>query len=159
MKLVFIISITSLLISQNQPKTNLTDNEGGYKDHARRIEAAVESGKISRDQASQRYRYLENRLRSNGVRGPRSNDISNHFKILGINDLGKIKENLLQNGIDELKLEAVLGGMIRVVHEMKKKQNKVFLNTRLTKYFKEDCGLNSDQVDYVRKICVEISTQ
>ena len=159
MKLVLIIPITSLLISQNQPKTNFNDNEGGYKDHALRIEAAVESGEISRDQASQRYRYLENRLRSNGVRGPRSNDISNHFKILGINDLGKIKENLLQNGIDELKLETVLGGMIRVVHEMKKKQNKVFLNTRLTKYFKEDCGLNSDQVDYVIKICVEISTE
>ena len=159
MKLVFIISITSLLISQNQPKTNLNDNEGVYKDHARRIEAAVESGKISRDQASQRYRYLENRLRSNGVRGPRGNDISNHFKILGINDLDKIKEDLLQNGINELKLEAVLGGMIRVVHEMKKNQNKISFKPRLEKYFKEDCGLNSDQIDYIRKICVQISTE
>ena len=135
MKLVFIISITSLLISQNQPKTNLNDNEGVYKDHARRIEAAVESGKISRDQASQRYRYLENRLRSNGVRGPRSNDISHHFELLGINDLDKIKEDLLQNGINELKLEAVLGGMIRVVHEMKKNQNKISFKPRLEKYF------------------------
>ena len=135
MKLVFIIPITSLLISQNQPKTNLNDNEGVYKDHARRIEAAVESGKISRDQASQRYRYLENRLRSNGVRGPRSNDISHHFELLGINDLDKIKEDLLQNGINELKLEAVLGGMIRVVHEMKKNQNKISFKPRLEKYF------------------------
>lgn len=159
MKLVFIIPITSLLISQNQPKTNLNENEGGYKDHALRIEAAVERGEISRDQANQRYQYLENRLRSNGVRGPRSNDISNHFKILGINDLGKIKENLLQNGIKELELESVLGGMIRVVHEMNKHQNKVISNPRLTKYFKEDCGLNSDQVDYIRKICIQISTK
>ena len=159
MKLIFILPIISLLLSQKHSKTNLNENEGSYKDHALRIEAAVERGEISRDQASQRYRYLENRLRSNGLRGPRSNDLSNHFEILGINNLGKIKEDLLQNGIDELKLESVLGGMIRVVHEMKKKQNKVFLNTRLTKYFKEDCGLNSDQVDYVRKICVQISTQ
>ena len=157
MKLVFIIPITSLLISQNQPKTNLNENEGGYKDHALRIEAAVERGEISRDQANQRYRYLENRLRSNGVRGPRSNDISNHFKILGINDLGEIKENLLQNGVKELKLESVLGGMIRVIQAMNENQNKFVFNPRIIKYFKEDCGLDSNQVDYIRKVCIQIS--
>ena len=157
MKLVFIIPITSLLISQNQPKTNLNENEGGYKDHALRIEAAVERGEISRDQANQRYQYLENRLRSNGVRGPRSNDISNHFKILGINDLGEIKENLLQNGVKELKLESVLGGIIRVIQAMNENQNKFVFNPRIIKYFKEDCGLDSNQVDYIRKVCIQIS--
>ena len=157
MRLAFIILITSLLISQNQPKANLNENEGGYRDHALRIEAAVERGEISRDQANQRYQYLENRLRSNGVRGPRSNDLSNHFEILGINNLGKIKEDLLQNGIDELKLESVLGGMIRVIQAMNENQNKFVFNPRITKYFKEDCGLDSNQVDYIRKVCIQIS--
>tara|TARA_X000001036_G_C20398734_1_gene691857 strand:- start:208 stop:687 length:480 start_codon:yes stop_codon:yes gene_type:complete len=157
MKLIFILPIISLLLSQKHSKTNLNENEGSYKDHALRIEAAVERGEISRDQASQRYRYLENRLRSNGLRGPRSNDLSNHFEILGINNLGKIKEDLLQNGIDELKVESVLGGMIRVIQAMNENQNKFVSNPRIIKYFKEDCGLDSNQVDYIRKVCIQIS--
>ncbi len=56
------LKIISLLLSQNHSNTNLNKNEGNYKDHALRIEAAVERGEISRDQASQRYRYLENRM-------------------------------------------------------------------------------------------------
>ena len=157
MKLIFILPIISLLLSQKHSKTNLNENEGSYKDHALRIETAVKRGEISRDQASERYRYLENRLRFNGMRGPRSNDLSNHFEILGINNLGKIKENLLQNGIDELKLESVLGGMIRVIQAMNENQNKFVFNPRIIKYFKEDCGLDSNQVEYVREVCIQIS--
>ena len=156
MKLVFLVPIISLLLSQNQFKTNSNQNDRGYKYHSIRIEAAVKQGDITRDQADQRYRDLEERLRSSGGRGARSNDISSHFKRLGINNLEKIEKNLLQNGIEESQLEAVLGGMIRVVHRMKKNQNSFVLNSRIIQYFKDECGLDSNQIDYIEKLSFQI---
>jgi hypothetical protein len=156
MKLVFLVPIISLLLSQNQFKTNSNQNDRGYKNHALRIEAAVKQGDITRKQADQRYRDLEERLRSSGKRGTRSNDISLHFKRLGINNLEKIKKNLLENGIKESQLEVVLGGMIRVVHAMKKDPHEFVLNSRIIQYFKDDCGLDSNQIDYIEKLSIQI---
>ena len=67
----------------------------------------------------------------------------------------------IRRNLSEIKLIFVQGpnNKFRDDKLRSAEQNKVFFDTRLTKYFKEDCGLNSDQVDYVRKICVEISTE
>ena len=96
----------------------LSQNNLDYSKASKRIEEAVRQGKISRQEANDRYRNLEKRLQESGKRGPRSNDLSFHFSKLGITNHEEIKLELMRQGITVSQIEPVFGGMIRIIHSL-----------------------------------------
>ena len=147
MIVVVIFSLTTLVLSQQ-----------GYDDYSKRIEEAVNQGKITREQANDRYRGLEERLRNSGKRGPRSNDLSIRFERLGINNLDKIKNNLKNEGVTSLQMESVLGGLLRIIYAVKETNNGPFIfDSRIERYFQNDCGLSYTQIDYIKNLLIELA--
>ena len=113
-----------------------------------RIEIAVERGELTREQADERYaRY---RARLAGARTERRDPVlENHYERLGVNDLSLIKNGLLDQGIPASQLDAVLGGMLRLVHAAKTDGKNFKMNPRIEIYFKDRLGLTDAQTEYV----------
>ena len=113
-----------------------------------RIEIAVERGELTREEADERYaRY---RAKLAGTRTERRDPImENHYEKLGISDLGLIKNGLLDQGIPASQLDAVLGGMLRLVHAAKIDGENFKMNPRIEIYFKDRLGLTDLQTEYV----------
>ena len=113
-----------------------------------RIEIAVERGELTREQADERYaRY---RARLAGTRTERRDPVmENHYERLGVNDLSLIKTGLLDQGSPTSQLDAVLGGMLRLVHAAKTDGKNFKMNPRIEIYFKDRLGLTDAQTEYV----------
>ena len=113
-----------------------------------RIEIAVERGELTREEADERYaRY---RAKLTGTRTERRDPImENHYEKFGISDLGLIKNGLLDQGIPASQLDAVLGGMLRLVHAAKIDGENFKMNPRIEIYFKDRLGLTDTQTEYV----------
>ena len=113
-----------------------------------RIEIAVERGELTREQADERYaRY---RAKLAGARIERRDPImENNYEKLGVSDIGLIKNGLLDQGIPANQLDAVLGGMLRLVHAAKIDGKNFKMNPRIEVYFKDRLGLTDLQTDYV----------
>ena len=113
-----------------------------------RIEIAVERGELTREQADERYaRY---RARLAGTRTERRDPVmENHYERLGVNDLSLIKNGLLDQGIPVSQIDAVLGGMLRLVHAAKTDGENFKMNPRIEVYFKDRLGLTDLQTEYV----------
>ena len=113
-----------------------------------RIEIAVERGELTREEADERYaRY---RAKMAGTRSERRDPImENHYEKLGVSDLGLIKNGLLDQGIPASQLDAVLGGMLRLVHAAKIDGENFKMNPRIEIYFKDRLGLTDSQTEYV----------
>jgi len=147
MRILVTFSLITLVFSQE-----------GYDDYSKRIEEAVSQGKITREQANDRYRGLEERLRNSGKRGPRTSGLLTHFEKLGVKqDLDQIKEGLMKEGILDYQIESVLSGMVRIIHAVKKNRDGFTFGPRMKVYFQNQCGLNSDQIDYVQKTSLELA--
>ena len=131
--------------------------EGGYQRASKRIEEAVRQGQITREQANERYRNLEQRLQNQGKRGQRSNNIAFHFEKLGIKNIDNIKLKLKNQGVTDTHIESVLGGMIRVVHAAKNEGNEFVLNPRIKTYFQNECGLSPNQIEFIRNFSIELA--
>ncbi len=132
------------------------------KDRVReRIETAVEQGIITREQAEERYaKYKENLRRQNNVntnKGKQNADLLTHYKKLGINNLSRIKKNLSNNGINDDQLDAVMRGMIRLIHLAKTNKDNYKLNPRMQNYFVEKLGLRPKEVQYVMDLSLQIA--
>ncbi len=84
-------------------------------------------------------------------------ELAAHFKKLGISDLNRIKNSLLDNGITDSQLDAVLGGMVRLIHGSKADGKDFEMNPRLQVYFQDRIGLNQEQVLYVMDVSVRIA--
>ena len=113
-----------------------------------RIEIAVERGELTREEADERYaRY---RAKLAGTRTERRDPImENHYEKFGISDLGLIKNGLLDQGIPASQLDAVLGGMLRLVHAAKIDGENFKMNPRIEIYFKDRLSLTDLQTEYV----------
>ena len=140
------------LFSQN------SSQKGGVRD---RIEAAVDQGLITREQADERYVKYNERLstRNDGPsnRSEKKTELLTHYKKLGINNLSRIKNGLLNNGIPDSQLDAVLRGMIRLIHVAKADDNNYEMNPRMQTYFAERVGLDPKQVQYVNDLSVRMA--
>ena len=113
-----------------------------------RIEIAVERGELTREEADERYaRYRAKLTRTRTER--RDPIMENHYEKLGISDLGLIKNGLLDQGIPASQLDAVLGGMLRLVHAAKIDGENFKMNPRIEIYFKDRLGLTDLQTEYV----------
>ena len=123
----------------------------GVFDHAtiKRIENSVRNGKMTRREADSRYvYYLQNNL--NRLKKKES-VIKSNFQEVGVYDLDKIRNEMLIMDFPIGKIEPSLGGMLRVIHAMKKGENKFEISPRLKSYFRERLELESYHIDYIMK--------
>jgi len=123
----------------------------GVFNHAtiKRIENSVRNGEMTRREADTRYvYYLQNNL--NRLKKKES-VIKSNFQEVGVYDLDKIRNEMLIMDFPIEKIEPSLGGMLRVIHAMKKAKNKYKISPRLKAYFRERLELESYHIDYIMK--------
>jgi len=141
------------LLSQND---KLSKREK-WKILRQKTERDVDKGEISREDADKKY----SRFRSHmlGKKAERKDPVlENHFKKFGIDDIDQLKNHLLDKHIPIDKLDAVLGGMLRLVHYFKSEGNNQKINPRLETYFKGRLGLTSYHTTQVYKTAKKIAS-
>lgn len=174
----------------------------------RRIEGAVESGRMTREEADAKYREIKKQVsregRDDGVdwaaakatspeewsdelkaqivaaghdleevaekfrqrqqaaatRAERGRDdgIEGHFRRIGVTDemVDRIRVVLNESGLQGKQIEPALGGMLRVVYEMKSEGEEFELDPRLQDYFQNRIGLTDEQIELVQGIARRI---
>ena len=169
-RLIIILSLglPMMLMGQKSLDISNSDDKALWEGFQRRIEIAVEKGLITPEQAKERYAGFRKRMehrndenlgsgRMNLIRSEQNTELAAHFKKLGISDLNRIKNGLLDNGITDSQLDAVLGGMVRLIHGSKADGKDFEMNTELQVYFQDTIGLNQEQVLYVMDVSVRIA--
>ena len=169
-RLIIILSLglPMMLMGQKSLDISNSDDKALWEGFQRRIEIAVEKGLITPEQAKERYAGFRKRMehrndenlssgRMNLNKREQNTELAAHFKKLGISDLNRIKNGLLDNGITDSQLDAVLGGMVRLIHGSKADGKDFEMNTELQVYFQDTIGLNQEQVLYVMDVSVRIA--
>ena len=169
-RLIIILSLGLPIILMGQKSSDISnsDDKALWEGFQRRIEIAVEQGLITPEQARERYAGFRKRMehrngenlgsgRMNLNRREQNTELAAHFKKLGISDLNRIKNGLLDNGITDSQLDAVLGGMVRLIHGFNADVEDFEMNPRLQVYFQDRIGLNQEQVLYVMDASVKIA--
>ena len=137
------------------PLTLLAQNSSEKAGVRERIETAVEQGLITREQADERYAEFRKRMNLN--KREQNTELEKHYNKLGVNNLDRIKKGLLNNGITDNQLDAVLRGMIRLIQGAKADGNNYEMNPRMQIYFQDRIGLNQEQVQHVMDVSVRIT--
>ncbi len=141
------------LLSQND---KLSKREK-WKILRQKTERDVDKGEISREDADKKYSRFRSHLL--GKKAERKDPVlENHFKKFGIDDIDQLKNHLLDKHIPIDKLDAVLGGMLRLVHYFKSEGNNQKINPRLETYFKGRLGLTSYHTTQVYKTAKKIAS-
>ena len=165
--LVFYIKVTRVIVvffplMLNAQDSLLTQNDKlskreKWKILRQKTERDVDKGEISREDADKKY----SRFRSHmlGKKAERKDPVlENHFKKFGIDDIDQLKNHLLDKHIPIDKLDAVLGGMLRLIHYFKSDENNQKINPRLEAYFKGRLGLTSYHTAQVYKTARNIAS-
>ena len=165
--LVFYINVTRVIVvffplMLNAQDSLLTQNDKlskreKWKILRQKTERDVDKGEISREDADKKY----SRFRSHmlGKKAERKDPVlENHFKKFGIDDIDQLKNHLLDKHIPIDKLDAVLGGMLRLVHYFKSEGNNQKINPRLETYFKGRLGLTSYHTTQLYKTAKKIAS-
>lgn len=148
----FILNGQDSLLSQND---KLSKREK-WKILRQKTERDVDRGEISREEADKKYSRFRSHLL--GKRAERKDPVlENHFKKIGIDNIDQLKNHLMDKHIPIDKLDAVLGGMLRLVHYFKSEGNNQKINPRLEAYFKGRLGLTSYQTNQVYKTARNIA--
>ena len=169
-RLIIILSLglPMMLMGQKSSDISNSDDKALWEGFQRRIEIAVEQGLITPEQARERYAGFRKRMehrngenlgsgRMNLNKREQNTELAAHFKKLGISDLNRIKNGLLENGITDGQLDAVLGGMVRLIHGAKADGEDFEMKPRIQVYFQDRIGLNQEQVLYVMDVSVRIA--
>ena len=148
-----ILNAQDSLLSQND---KLSKREK-WKILRQKTERDVDKGEISREDADKKYSRFRSHLL--GKKAERKDPVlENHFKKFGIDDIDQLKNHLLDKHIPIDKLDAVLGGMLRLVHYFKSEGNNQKINPRLEAYFKGRLGLTSYHTTQVYKTAKNIAS-
>ena len=148
----FILNGQDSLLSQND---KLSKREK-WKILRQKTERDVDRGEISREEADNKYSRFRSHLL--GKRAERKDPVlENHFKKIGIDNIDQLKNHLMDKHIPIDKLDAALGGMLRLVHYFKSEGNNQKINPRLEAYFKGRLGLTSYQTNQVYKTARNIA--
>ncbi len=111
------------------------------------IEKKVQEGIITREDADNRYL---NFLKTNTNKTKNNESvINNHFKKIGVDDLNQLRNEFLKRKFPVEQIEATLGGMLRLIHAMKKQQHAYQISPRLESYFKDRLGLKKSHINYI----------
>ena len=165
--LIFYIKITKvivvffpLMLNAQDPLLSQNDKlskREKWKILRQKTEIEVEKGEISREDADKKYSRFRSHLL--GKKAERKDPVlENHFKKFGIDDIDQLKNHLLDKHIPIDKLDAVLGGMLRLVHYFKSEGNNQKINPRLEAYFKGRLGLTSYHTTQVYKTAKNIAS-
>ena len=165
--LVFYIKVTRvivvffpLMLNAQDPLLSQNDKlskREKWKILRQKTEIEVEKGEISREDADKKYsRFRSHLLEKKAER--KDPVLENHFKKFGIDDIDQLKNHLLDKHIPINKLDAVLGGMLRLIHYFKSDENNQKINPRLEAYFKGRLGLTSYHTTQVYKTARNIAS-
>ena len=156
-RLIIILSLglPMMLMGQKSSDISNSDDKALWEGFQRRIEIAVEKGLITPEQARERYAGFRKRMNINKLE--QNTELEKHYNRLGVNNLDRIKKGLLNNGITDNQLDAVLRGMIRLIHGAKADGNNFEMNPRMQIYFQDRIGLNQEQVQHVMDSSVRIA--
>ena len=165
--LVFYIKVTRVIVvffplMLNAQDSLLSQNDKlskreKWKTLRQKTERDVDKGEISREDADKKYSRFRSHLL--GKKAERKDPVlENHFKKFGIDDIDQLKNHLLDKHIPIDKLDAVLGGMLRLVHYFKSEGNNQKINPRLEAYFKGRLGLTSYHTTQVYKTAKNIAS-
>jgi len=165
--LVFYIKVTRVIVAffplmLNAQDPLLSQNDKlskreKWKILRQKTEVEVEKGEISREDADKKYSRFRSHLL--GKKAERKDPVlENHFKKFGIDDIDQLKNHLLDKHIPIDKLDAVLGGMLRLIHYFKSDENNQKINPRLEAYFKGRLGLTSYHTTQVYKTARNIAS-
>ena len=165
--LIFYIKITKLIVVFSPLVLNAQDSFLSQKNKLskrekwkilrQKTERDVDKGEISREDADKKYSRFRSHLL--GKKAERKDPVlENHFKKFGIDDIDQLKNHLLDKHIPIDKLDAVLGGMLRLVHYFKSEGNNQKINPRLEAYFKGRLGLTSYHTTQVYKTARNIAS-
>ena len=165
--LVFYIKVTRvivvffpLMLNAQDPLLSQNDKlskREKWKILRQKTEIEVDKGEISREDADKKYSRFRSHLL--GKKAERKDPVlENHFKKFGIDDIDQLKNHLLDKHIPIDKLDAVLGGMLRLVHYFKSEGNNQKINPRLEAYFKGRLGLTSYHTTQVYKTARNIAS-
>ena len=165
--LVFYIKVTRvivvffpLMLNAQDPLLSQNDKlskREKWKILRQKTEIGVDKGEISREDADKKYSRFRSHLL--GKKAERKDPVlENHFKKFGIDDIDQLKNHLLDKHIPIDKLDAVLGGMLRLVHYFKSEGNNQKINPRLEAYFKGRLGLTSYHTTQVYKTARNIAS-
>ena len=165
--LVFYIKVTRVIVvffplMLNAQDSLLTQNDKlskreKWKILRQKTERDVDKGEISREDADKKYSRFRSHLL--GKKAERKDPVlENHFKKFGIDDIDQLKNHLLDKHIPIDKLDAVLGGMLRLVHYFKSEGNNQKINPRLEAYFKGRLGLTSYHTTQVYKTAKNVAS-
>ena len=148
-----VLNAQDSLLSQND---KLSEREK-WKILRQKTEVEVDKGEISREDADKKYSRFRSHLL--GKKAERKDPVlENHFKKFGIDDIDQLKNHLLDKHIPIDKLDAVLGGMLRLIHYFKSDENNQKINPRLEAYFKGRLGLTSYHTTQVYKTARNIAS-
>ena len=165
--LVFYIKVTRvivvfspLMLNAQDPLLSQNDKlskREKWKILRQKTEIGVDKGEISREDADKKYSRFRSHLL--GKKAERKDPVlENHFKKFGIDDIDQLKNHLLDKHIPIDKLDAVLGGMLRLIHYFKSDENNQKINPRLEAYFKGRLGLTSYHTTQVYKTARNIAS-
>ena len=113
------------------------------------IEKEVQDSALTRDEADAKYIKF---LKSNIHRLENKETVINsHFKKVGVDNLDQLRNEMLDEKFPVEKIEATLGGMLRIIKAMKKKGSQYEMSPRLNSYFKIRLGLKNFHVNYIIK--------
>ena len=165
--LVFYIKVTKvivvffpLMLNAQDPLLSQNDKlskREKWKILRQKTEIDVDKGEISREDADKKYSRFRSHLL--GKKAERKDPVlENHFKKFGIDDIDQLKNHLLDKHIPIDKLDAVLGGMLRLIHYFKSDENNQKINPRLEAYFKGRLGLTSYHTTQVYKTARNIAS-
>ena len=165
--LVFYIKVTKVIVvffplMLNAQDSLLSQNDKlskreKWKILRQKTEIDVDKGEISREDADKKYSRFRSHLL--GKKAERKDPVlENHFKKFGIDDIDQLKNHLLDKHIPIDKLDAVLGGMLRLIHYFKSDENNQKINPRLEAYFKGRLGLTSYHTTQVYKTARNIAS-
>ena len=121
----------------------------------KRLGEAIAEGEISIEQA----RVMMDALRRSATElKERGEGLVGHYKRMGVSveTLGKYKKVLAEAGVKDKQMEGTLGGMTRVVYEMKSEGDDYELDPGLGKYFKDELGLSGKQIELVEGVARRI---
>ena len=148
---ILLLYLPLVIVAQNSLENSRIENRAIWEGFQRRIEGAVERGEMTQEQARESYAGFRRRMAMHGT------DIVGHYEKLGISDLNRIKNGLMKNGISDNQIDAVLGGMLRVIHAAKSEGDNFEMNPRVQSYFQDRIGLTQDQTQYVKDISIRIA--
>ena len=152
---ILLLYLPLVIVAQNSLEKSRVEDRDKWVGVRERIEGAVERGEITREQADERYAEFRKRINPN--KREQNTELEKHYNKLGVNNLDRIKKGLLNNGITDNQLDAVLRGMIRLIHGAKADGNNFEMNPRMQIYFQDRIGLNQEQVQHVMDSSVRIA--